>query len=535
MTAIRWFQTGASPWGNPATGRAFRRHPVFLLVLAVATLSQTGCASGPLGSCGKCGGVGSRMRTMSERVFRPFRCGKAGGCSTCGAGGGLGAEAPPVQYGTPSVVAPAPLGSGTTVVPNATDSFPSGLDPIPSETRPSESRPSSTPGPPPASESSPSTGAKSSTGKANYEAFRPRSRDGQRRSGALARSLDANPEPTPRSAQGLSPTNGEPNPLDNLPPLDIPRDQSRSGESPPVPPAAQREADPTTTPVAASPPETLADLAAREASRASGELTVAPGIRRIAGVENKLAGGSLPNARGLDWLSEKGYKTILDLREDGDISAAFIADVARRGLRYIALPIRVKTVDHDHVSRFHFEVSLADARPLYFCDTDGTRAGVMWYIRRVKVDNVDRQVARHDAEELGLTGGPLLQAADAYLDGRNPTPTPVPAPTPAAAPKSNSEATPAPPPAPLAGSNENAPPVPGAGPPPGPSADAGRAEVFRDPATWKSMAALMLTGLGVPLAYLSRSALPAGFRALTRASLPAPRHSPRSLPGASDV
>lgn len=534
MTTIRWFQIGASPRGNPASGRAFARHPVILLLLAGATLSQPGCASGPLGSCGACRGVGSRVRTMSERVFRPFKHGKGAGCSTCGGasgGGDLGTEAPPLGYGTPSVVTPAPPGSGTTVVPGGTDSFPSGPEPIPSEPRPS-----ATPGPPPASDSSPTTGAKSSTGKANYEAFRPRFRDGQRRAGALARSLDADPEPTPRSAQGLAPSGGGPNPLDDIPPLVIPHDLTIPSDSPPTPPAAEAEGHSN----AAVAPDTLADLAVRASTRA-GELTVAPGIRRIAGVETKLAGGSLPNATGLSWLAEKGYRTVLDLREESDISASYIAEVARRGLRYIALPISVKTVDQDHVSRFHFEVSLADARPLYFCDSDGSRAGVMWYIRRVKVDKVDRQVARRDAEELGLVDGKLLQAADAYLDGPKPSSALAPTPAPVVEPKPESEGAASPSPAtstvpvPAGGTDRNGPPVPGAGLSPGNSARTVNNAVPGDPTAWKSVAALMFTGVCVPLAYVSRSAVSTGLRALTRASLPAPRPSPRSLPGASDV
>ena len=47
----------------------------------------------------------------------------------------------------------------------------------------------------------------------------------------------------------------------------------------------------------------------------------------------------VPSATGLDWLAEKGYKTVLDLREEAEFSASFIADASRRGLRYVALPL----------------------------------------------------------------------------------------------------------------------------------------------------------------------------------------------------
>jgi hypothetical protein len=184
---------------------------------------------------------------------------------------------------------------------------------------------------------------------------------------------------------------------------------------------------------------------------------------------------------------------------------------------------------------------LADARPLYFFDTDGTRAGVMWYVRRVVVDKVDRQVARRDAEELGLSDDKFWLAANAYLDSIAPTPAPAdkPAPAPAApaptpAPPVDDASKPAPAPAPAPATGANAPPAPSAGPPPGPSADAGPQPISHDPTAWKPLAALVVTGLGVPLAYVSRVAIPPSLVSLAKASLPGPRRSPKSLPGRSD-
>jgi protein tyrosine phosphatase (PTP) superfamily phosphohydrolase (DUF442 family) len=464
------------------------------------------------------------MRDLSERMFRPFRNVINGSGTCCGT---LGAEpAPPLNYGPGTVVTPGaitvPPGS-TTVIPPATESLPSQLEPIPS----------ATPGPPASGgEMTPSQGAKSSTGKANYEAYRPRYRDGQSRANALAVRPGAGPEPTPRSAQGTSPAD-ETNPLDNLPALDLPRDLSGDGRAP--------SASPAPAPAAVG----LAELAAAPA----GEVSVAPGLRRFAGLEPKLAGGSLPTPAGLDWLQEKGYKTILDLRDEADISPTFIADVSRRGMRYLALPITVKTVDDDHVARFNFEVSLAEARPLYFCDTDGTRAAVMWYIRRVDVDKVDPVVARRDAEELGSTDSPFWPAANAYLEGKKPVPAPVPSPSPAAgsaapptsepAPTSTTFTRPTPPaggtrPVVTVGPGSNAPPPPSAGPAPEVSADAAAPDLPRDPGSWKPIAALVVTGLGIPLAYVGRSGV-AGVITLARASLPGPGRLQRSLPGGSDV
>ncbi|HEV3168433.1 MAG TPA: hypothetical protein VGZ22_30790, partial [Isosphaeraceae bacterium] len=56
--------------------------------------------------------------------------------------------------------------------------------------------------------------------------------------------------------------------------------------------------------------------------------------------------------------------------------------------------------------------------------------------------------------------------------------------------------------------------------------------VPHDPTAWRPFAALLVTGLGVPLAYWGRMSL-FSLGAYVRASLPGPGPSPKSLPPAS--
>ena len=529
MTTMRWFRAGATPRGTPAFRRSLRRHPVLLLALAVAALSQTGCVSGPFG-CGTCG-LGRGVRATSELVTRPIRNAfrPIAAASCCGGSGAIGVESAPITYGSPTVVSPSTIGTPVGApLPAPTDSFPSNLEAIPS----------ATPGPPPsgsgpAGEASPAQGAKPSTSKTNYEAFRLKSGQGQSRPGALARSAAPSPEPTKRSARGTKPAPAPApaaaelsDPLDNLPPIELPADLTRNHLTPPAP---SSPAKPLAREAAA--PGSLSPLASKAAEALAPGADIAPGIHRFGGVESKLAGGSLPDSSGLDWLVEMGYKTVLDLREDSDLSPTFVADVARRGLRYVALPISLKTVDQEHVSRFQFEISLADARPLFFCDADGTRAGVMWYIRRVMLDKVDPLIARRDAEELGLNDTKFWRAAESYLDLWNASQAPAPKPASVPEPKTRDPA-PAPAPGPKADANAPAPPSAG----PSPTALLGQEErpasEPRDLGEWKPFAAMVVTGLGVPLAYIGRVAF--SFKPNSRASLPEPRRSPKALPSSSD-
>ena len=133
----------------------------------------------------------------------------------------------------------------------------------------------------------------------------------------------------------------------------------------------------------------------------------------------------MPTNSGLAWLAEKGYKTLVDLRESSETNVAFIAEASRLGMRYIALPVSRDTIDRDRVTRFNFELSVGDARPLYFFDADGSRAGALWYIRRISVDHLTSQVARREAEELGLTSPEYWLTANSYLERQNTVGTPA--------------------------------------------------------------------------------------------------------------
>ncbi len=109
------------------------------------------------------------------------------------------------------------------------------------------------------------------------------------------------------------------------------------------------------------------------ASQGSTSASVGPGLKRFVAVDLKLAGGSAPSTEGLKWLVEKGYRTVLDLRESSEVPSSFIAQVTGLGLRYVALPINLETIDRAHVDRFNFEVAAGEARPLFFFDADGAR------------------------------------------------------------------------------------------------------------------------------------------------------------------
>jgi protein tyrosine phosphatase (PTP) superfamily phosphohydrolase (DUF442 family) len=409
----------------------------------------------------------------------------------------------------------------------------------------------------------------------------------------------------PRSAIQQTQGQGE-SVLDHLPPLDLPSDVTEKSTTPPVTPPARRKPDataPAPTPAGdhltgRSPRESELSLAATsqpapDPALAAGE---ARGIAQFAAVDLKLAGGSVPSPAGLDWLAEKGYKTLVDLRESSEVTPSFIAEATGRGLRYIALPVNLKTLGKAQLDRYNFELAAADARPLYFFDSKGTRAGALWYIRRIATERISSQIARREAEDLGLSAqddwllttaclerlenprAAVSQAASSGTTQSVRTSSPAPAsssdPPPVGRPEVPAAASeperPSAKPAPAATSIKAAlqtaveaaraavaEPAAAAAQPPavarakgsvesGPKPQIalrteGPVDASRQPApnrfentAWRPLAAMIVTGLTFPLAYWTRSVMPT-IVSRTLASLPAPGRRLKSLPRESDV
>jgi protein tyrosine phosphatase (PTP) superfamily phosphohydrolase (DUF442 family) len=554
MSCLDWRSTGgrarATPW------RYLHRPGRYLAVCLLASVAilQCGCTSGPLANCGSGSGLFSPCGFFGRVSNRVFNRGNSGCCGSGAVTDGTVEYAAPAAGATtvvPSYPSGSSMGTPSAVSPGASDS--PDLNPL--SDPPTRSKVVSPPnGGGGSTSSSPST--KTSFATRRYDSG---SRIARRRIENLPKTTLSTPEPTSRSAQAVSQPSAlatsasdQENALDHLPPLDLPGEVTRSSAPPVAAPAAAGDStkkldlrnEPPAPPAAS--PEPASAPAAAPAPEPMSLSTTAPGFARFAPVDLKLAGGSAPSPAGLDWLVEKGYRTVLDLRESSEVPPSFIAEVTNRGLRYVALPIGLKSIDRDHVGRFNYELAAGDARPLYFFDHDGTRAGALWYIRRIANDHVDHQIARREAEELGLKNQSYWKAATSYVAGlapsqasavtnqnQNSVPAGVKSPnTSAAQPTARPASIPtAQQPASSGGTGASLPSTP----PPAsakPQHAAGEPTLPADPYAWRPFAAVVVTGLSLPLAYWTRS-LGSTALAKARASLPALAHRQKALPGES--
>ena len=482
MLRLRWSGAGGLARKAPPSRRRSASARVALVALAMLALSQEGCSMlRSVGSgCSPCG--------TGLRLPRIFRHKSAADCGP-GCGGEVGAL--PMEGSAPVMGAPA------TIAPSAPAGEPD-IKPI---------DPAPTSGSAPKADSTTGT----STKKSDYQAYRPSRRTTPlaRRGGGPVRGLPTL-EPTPRSAPERSVATLD-DPLENLP---APEAAAESmPDSPPAPslPVAKPKPDPSPPPAVVEP--------VSPPSQVEPNAGAAPGIARFYGVEPQLAGGSFPAAGGWAWLAEKSYRTVLDLREPGQMGAQRPGrDRPRRTSATSPCPSRPEGINADLLKRFDRELAQSDARPLYFCDADGTRPAALWYLHRVVTEKADRQAARREAEALapidrGLRPGRRdLARIPRTAQGR---------------PPHRNQAAPPP-----VDASEPRPPSAIAPPRRGPSA----ATAARSPSPHSTPPHGGRTGrsrwrAGRPARVLGRSGL--GHLPVKRASLPAPRRSPRSLPPSS--
>ena len=575
MPHLDWFKAGGATRGTPV-----RISSPVVRLMALAFIGSTaflnmGCQSAPTssscnscGSCGKCNICGLFSRA-TNRIFHRNRV----------YSDSLPVSDGVVEYGGAGVVVPGTIPSYSSGSSGGTSS--SSVSPSTS-TNPTDLEPAPTAKPGAASGSSGSSS--SGVRKSSYTARRSSTSTAMQTTRSITSTPASTTRPTSLPLQENANMSGatsdgslEDNILDHLPPLGLPKEVTTTSASPPAPPAppANKKTGETVSVVptaqrggAPTEPDFALTIAAETASEPVSTVGVAVGIHYFSAVDLNLAGGSGPAEAGLSWLAEKGYRTVLDLRETSEVPSSFISEVARRGIRYVALPTNLNSLNKEALERFNFEINSGEARPLFFFDSDGSRAGALWYLRRVTMDHVSLEIARKEAEDIGLVDKAALSATNDRLEKIQ-------------APKINHNA---------GQSNEgrplNLPPInAGRQLEPEQGQGAGIAEqhkttevplTFQDflnevnpdkgkeytkdklpkpeqdarepkkasnqdvPVTsndflvWRPLAAMLLTGLGIPLTYWTRTAIPE-YLAKARASLPAPGRQPRSLPHGSDA
>ena len=121
-------------------------------------------------------------------------------------------------------------------------------------------------------------------------------------------------------------------------------------------------------------------------------------------ITNHISIGGQPNENDLQTLQGKGFRTIINLRDESenDYRASEEREVEGRGLNYSSIPISPELLDDMAMQRFANAIDAEDAPPVYIHCAGGGRAGVLTLIYLAVENGWSLLETEATGKELGL-------------------------------------------------------------------------------------------------------------------------------------
>src|SRR5262249_39756393 len=126
------------------------------------------------------------------------------------------------------------------------------------------------------------------------------------------------------------------------------------------------------------------------------------GIPDFTLAKEQVASGRKPILDGVDWLREKGYRTVLHLRSLGEDDSEDRKMFEARGLVYISLEVSPETLSPAVVQQFNKIVVDPANLPLFVYDKEGALSGALWYLHFRTIEKARHEDALTRASRLGL-------------------------------------------------------------------------------------------------------------------------------------
>lgn len=147
------------------------------------------------------------------------------------------------------------------------------------------------------------------------------------------------------------------------------------------------------------------------------------GIVNFARIETTVACAGAITPDSVADIKEMGFASIINLRQASEEGANIDAEAAAAqaaGIPFVHLPFGGPEPDPAVVDRFLETITGPNTEPAFIHCAGGGRAAMMWFVKRVVVDDWDVDTAMQEAEALGLSPESRLRGfALAYLEGRS--------------------------------------------------------------------------------------------------------------------
>lgn len=140
-----------------------------------------------------------------------------------------------------------------------------------------------------------------------------------------------------------------------------------------------------------------------------------PPIPQFAQAFDKVYAGLKPPAEGLDWLQDRGVKTVVQVRLFGEDDSADKKLVEQRNMRYVPFEVSPVVLSKEKTDEFIKLIRDGAKQGIYVYDEDGSLAGAMWYLHMRYGEFLEDDASRLRAEQLGLRPMGFGQHRDMWL------------------------------------------------------------------------------------------------------------------------
>ena len=161
----------------------------------------------------------------------------------------------------------------------------------------------------------------------------------------------------------------------------------------------------------------IAMFGARDAGAQQVTKSSVPGVMNFARLETTVACGGATTPEAVPEIKKLGFKSIINLRQPTENGANVDAEAAAAqaaGINFFNIPFNGASPDPKVADQFLKTITAPGNEPAYIHCAAGNRAGAMWMIKRLVVDEWDTDRAYQEASALGLTSPALKQFAIDY-------------------------------------------------------------------------------------------------------------------------
>lgn len=139
-----------------------------------------------------------------------------------------------------------------------------------------------------------------------------------------------------------------------------------------------------------------------------------PGVVNYRLAAPDLAAGGVPDAVALKLLAARGLKTVIDLRTEGEGTAAEKALVEKLGMRYVHVPVTATTLSLADADAVIAALAAPGAKPALLHCTTSNRAGAAWALMEARAGR-GAAASEQAGRTMGMRAGPMTEAVRQIL------------------------------------------------------------------------------------------------------------------------